>query len=43
MSVLVPKKIMFYEEVLEEIKAVRRELLEDVKAVRQEVKRKRGR
>jgi len=34
---------MFYEEVLEEIKAVRRELLEDVKAVRQEVKRKRGR
>jgi hypothetical protein len=26
LSVLVPKKIMFYEEVLEEIKAVRREL-----------------
>jgi len=26
LSVLVPKKIMFYEEVLEEIKAVRREM-----------------
>ncbi len=41
--VLVRKGLLTNEEVLEEIKAVRRELLEDVKAVRQEVKRKRGR
>ncbi len=41
--VLVRKGLLTDLEVLEEIKAVRRELHEDVKAVRQEVKRKRGR
>ncbi len=40
---LVRKGLLSNEEVLDEVKAVRRELLEDVKAVRQEVKRKRGR
>jgi len=41
--ILVRKGLISNEEVLEEIKVVRRELLQDAKAVRQGVKRKRGR